>query len=170
MGVKITQLPLKNTAVIGTDLFPIVESATQGTKRVTASLVKTWAQSGLSVVALSGSYNDLLNKPAQYVLPAADSNTLGGIRVGANLTVGVDGTLSATPGFQQINVGNTALTQTTSALSFFAGSGMILTADPVTNSITFSSTGGGGGGGGSGNVGFGNTGTLAVYFNTQTVT
>ena len=172
MGVKITQLPQidANPANLRSlDLIPIVDRVSGGTKSITLGQIRTYSQYTLAPVAISGSYNDLLNKPIQYVLPPAAVNTLGGVKVGANLNVGPDGTLSATPGFQQINVGNVALTQTTSALSFFAGGGMTLVADPVTNSITFSSSGGGGSGG-SGNVGFGYTGTLAVYFNTQTVT
>lgn len=170
MGVKISQLPQITdvTKLLGTDLIPIVDTQTQGTKKITLSLLRQDIERQLSTVAISGSYNDLSNKPVQYVLPTAATNTLGGVKIGANLEIGLDGTLNATSGFQQINVGATALTQTTSALSFFAGGGMTLIADPATNSITFSSTGGGGGG--SGNVGQGTTGTLAVYFNTTTIT
>ena len=47
----------------------------------------------------SGNYNDLTNKPtipSEYELPKANSTTLGGIKVGANLTIEEDGTLNAT--------------------------------------------------------------------------
>lgn len=48
-----------------------------------------------ATVATSGNYNDLSNKPASYTLPAATNSTLGGIIVGANLSVSANGTLSA---------------------------------------------------------------------------
>ena len=57
--------------------------------------------SGLQNVAKSGSYNDLTDKPSipsPYVLPKASSSTLGGIKVGAGLSVAGDGTLSTTGG------------------------------------------------------------------------
>ena len=47
----------------------------------------------------SGSYNDLTNKPtipSAYTLPVASATTLGGIKVGANLSISADGTLNAT--------------------------------------------------------------------------
>lgn len=59
----------------------------------------TWAnltgKPTLANVATSGDYNDLSNKPASYTLPAATNSTLGGIIVGANLSVSANGTLSA---------------------------------------------------------------------------
>lgn len=51
---------------------------------------------GLATVARTGSYNDLLDKPATYSLPIANSATLGGVKVGAGLAITLDGTLSAT--------------------------------------------------------------------------
>ncbi len=54
-----------------------------------------------SPVATSGSYNDLTDKPiipADYNLPVANQNTLGGIKVGAGLSITADGILSATGG------------------------------------------------------------------------
>lgn len=179
MGVKISQLPaISNySALRGTDIFPIVDQVTAGTKQLSldtlsAFLLRTVSDpvigGKLANVAQSGLYSDLIGAPAQFVLRPASANLLGGVKIGANLQVAIDGTLSATPGFQQINVGNQALTQTTSALTFFAGNNMTLTADPVTNSITFSSSGSGVGG--SGNVGPGDIGSMPVYFNTGTVT
>lgn len=53
----------------------------------------------LSVVATSGSYNDLLDKPtipSEYELPTASSSTLGGIKVGTGLSISSAGVLSAT--------------------------------------------------------------------------
>ena len=49
-----------------------------------------------ATVATSGDYNDLINTPSPYSLPIASSSTLGGIKVGTGLSIGVDGTLSAT--------------------------------------------------------------------------
>jgi len=51
-----------------TDIIPIVDGS--GTKKVAASTVKTYTNSGLSTVATSGSYNDLTNKPT---IPTATS-------------------------------------------------------------------------------------------------
>lgn len=58
---------------------------------------------GLAQVAKTGDYNDLINKPengggGDYVLPPATTSTLGGIKVGQNLTITSDGTLNATGG------------------------------------------------------------------------
>ena len=49
----------------------------------------------LATVATSGSYNDLSDKPNEYVLPQATADILGGIKVGDGLSV-LDGLLSAT--------------------------------------------------------------------------
>lgn len=54
-----------------------------------------------ATVATSGSYNDLSDKPSipsAYTLPIASSNTLGGIKVGAGLSISSAGVLSATGG------------------------------------------------------------------------
>jgi hypothetical protein len=51
-----------------------------------------------ATVATSGSYNDLQNKPtipAAYSLPTASSSTLGGIKVGTNLSIDANGVLSS---------------------------------------------------------------------------
>lgn len=56
---------------------------------------------GLASVATSGSYNDLSNKPtipSAYTLPTATSSRLGGVKVGAGLSVAGDGTLSVSSG------------------------------------------------------------------------
>ena len=55
----------------------------------------------LATVATSGSYNDLTDKPiipTAYNLPIANQTTLGGIKVGAGLSITADGILSATGG------------------------------------------------------------------------
>jgi hypothetical protein len=51
----------------------------------------------LATVAISGSYNDLSNKPtvpAIYSLPNASATSLGGIKVGSNLSIDSNGVLS----------------------------------------------------------------------------
>lgn len=50
---------------------------------------------GLAAVGISGSYNDLTNKPAAYVLPVATTAILGGVKAptDANLTIAGDGTI-----------------------------------------------------------------------------
>jgi hypothetical protein len=56
-----------------------------------------WA--GLAKVATTGSYTDLINTPTippQYTLPVATSSVLGGVKQGSNITIGGDGTISAT--------------------------------------------------------------------------
>jgi hypothetical protein len=84
-----------------------------------------------------------------YTLPAATSSTLGGIKVGSNLSISPDGTLNATgggssyPSFGTIQVSNqsnlTAVGNDT--LQFIAGPGMIITTNNTPNkTITFEST------------------------------
>jgi hypothetical protein len=51
---------------------------------------------GLATVAITGKYSDLIGAPSPYVLPVATPTVLGGIKVGAGLTITQDGTLSAT--------------------------------------------------------------------------
>ena len=64
---------------------------------VTSSTLTAYAKTtDLSAVATSGSYNDLSNKPtipAAYTLPNATSSTLGGVKVGSNISVS-NGTIS----------------------------------------------------------------------------
>lgn len=48
----------------------------------------------LANVATSGSYNDLSNTPAAYSLPTASNTVLGGVKIGANLSI-ANGVLSA---------------------------------------------------------------------------
>jgi hypothetical protein len=51
---------------------------------------------GLSTVAKTGLYSDLIDAPAPYVLPVATASVLGGIKVGSGLSITQDGTLSTT--------------------------------------------------------------------------
>ena len=170
MAIKISQLPqLALGNIRDNDVLPIVDAATLGTKKIAISDIKSYAVGGLSTVAISGSYNDLLNVPSVFPIPTASANTLGGIKVGAFLAVDINGVLSATPGFTTINAGNTQLTSEIGALNILAGNNITLDVNALTNSITINSSGGGGGGG-SGSVGNGTTGTLSVYFTKNNVT
>ena len=50
-----------------------------------------------AIVATSGDYNDLINKPTiptQYVLPIASDNKLGGVRIGTGINIDATGTIS----------------------------------------------------------------------------
>jgi hypothetical protein len=49
---------------------------------------------GLANVATTGSYLDLADSPAVYSLPAATASDLGGVKIGAGITVDGDGTIS----------------------------------------------------------------------------
>ena len=51
-----------------------------------------------SSVATSGDYNDLTNKPNDYSLPTATASTKGGVKVGQNINISVDGTISVPKG------------------------------------------------------------------------
>lgn len=90
-----------------------------------------------------------VNTASIYVLPAATTSTLGGIKVGANLTVTEDGTLNANT--STVGVSDTFKTIVASSgsnivasgediLSFIAGAGMKITANPSASpykSLTF---------------------------------
>ena len=90
---------------------------------VTASTLAAYAKiTDLSAVAKTGSYNDLTNKPtipAAYTLPNATSSTLGGVKVGSNISVS-DGTISVTKsnvtsalGYTPATTNNASFTGTT---------------------------------------------------------
>lgn len=60
----------------------------------------------LAIVATSGSYNDLLDKPTipqKYVLPVATAANLGGIRIGTGLTIDATGVVSVEAGVTDYN-------------------------------------------------------------------
>ena len=63
----------------------------------------------LATVATSGSYNDLTDTPtipSPYTLPIASANTLGGIKVGQNLSIDANGVLDAQAGGSTYTAGN----------------------------------------------------------------
>jgi hypothetical protein len=52
----------------------------------------------LAKVAITGNYNDLLNKPSPYQLPIATASTLGGVMIGSGIDIdGVTGQISVNP-------------------------------------------------------------------------
>ena len=72
--------------------------------------ISKWLK-GLKNVAFTASYNDLNDQPTipdAYTLPTASSGTLGGIKVGNNLTIREDGTLDAEAGGTSIDTSNFA--------------------------------------------------------------
>lgn len=90
---------------------------------VTASTLTAYAKTtDLSAVAKTGSYNDLTNKPtipAAYTLPNATSSTLGGVKVGSNISVS-NATISVTKsnvtsalGYTPATTNNASFTGTT---------------------------------------------------------
>lgn len=90
---------------------------------VTSSTLTAYAKAtDLSAVAKSGSYNDLSNKPtipSAYTLPNATSSTLGGVKVGSNISVS-DGTISLAKsnvtsalGYTPATINNASFTGTT---------------------------------------------------------
>lgn len=90
---------------------------------VTSSTLTAYAKTAdLSAVATSGSYNDLSNKPtipSAYTLPNATSSTLGGVKVGSNISVS-NGTISVTKsnvtsalGYTPATTNNASFTGTT---------------------------------------------------------
>lgn len=109
-GVKIgAGLTINNSGVVSAD--------------VTASTLTAYAKTtDLSAVATSGNYNDLSNKPtipAAYTLPNATSSTLGGVKVGSNISVS-NGTISITKsnvtsalGYTPATTNNASFTGTT---------------------------------------------------------
>lgn len=49
----------------------------------------------LATVATTGKYTDLIDTPAEYVLPIASDTVLGGVKVGDGLEINQDGVLSS---------------------------------------------------------------------------
>lgn len=94
---------------------------------VTSSTLTAYAKTtDLSAVATSGSYNDLSNKPtipSAYTLPNATSSTLGGVKIGSNISVS-DGTISITKSNVTSALGYTPATTNNAS---FTGATMVQT-------------------------------------------
>lgn len=90
-GAVLSGTPTAPNATVGTNTTQIATTAFVQTavgSKVDASLLAT--------VATSGSYNDLTDKPVipgAYTLPNATSSTLGGVKIGNNISV-TNGTIS----------------------------------------------------------------------------
>jgi hypothetical protein len=108
-SVTATSIDVENLEFIGTG--PIVISSGNDLKFTSAGDI-TFNGSKLSTVAISGSYNDLTNKPtipadvsqltdtlnllSSYVLPTASTGTLGGVKVdGTTITINSAGIISS---------------------------------------------------------------------------
>jgi len=109
----LTNLPIVTTAT-GSMIFPVVDVTT--TKQLSIDTLKTFVGgasavtsvndkvgavvltatniSGFATVAISGSYNDLSNRPATFAVTTATASVLGGVKVGSNINVTTDGTIS----------------------------------------------------------------------------
>lgn len=83
-----------------TETDPTVPAWAKTTVKPTYTYDEITEKPTLSTVATSGSYNDLADKPtipSEYTLPTASADTLGGIKVGAGLSI-TNGVLSASGG------------------------------------------------------------------------
>lgn len=104
-------------AIMSTNEFTALSNALQGVGDVSNKADKQEVDklrdmiTGLSKVATSGLYSDLIGTPTKlsqfindigsgggsgYTLPIASSTTLGGVKIGANLSIDSNGVLSAT--------------------------------------------------------------------------
>lgn len=113
----LTNLPIATTAT-GSMILPVVDGTT--TKQLSINTLKNYVEtsvgvttvagrrgnvtlsytdiSGLSSVAHSGSYNDLSDLPLTVTVNTATASILGGVKIGSNISVTNDGTISvATP-------------------------------------------------------------------------
>lgn len=108
----------------------IVPIAMGGTGATTTAGARTnlgvSATADFANVAFSGAYDDLTNKPtipAAYTLPNATSSTLGGVKVGSNISVS-NGTISVTKSNVTSALGYTPATTNNAS---FAGTTMVQT-------------------------------------------
>ena len=117
--------------------------ATDGSFTHTASGI-TWAWDGTTWNAQGVT--------GTYTLPTASASVLGGVKVGSNLTMAGDGTLSAQTGasvncFSTIQVSgqnNVVADSNNDTLTFAAGTNITLATNASSDTITISATGGGG--------------------------
>lgn len=119
-GVKVG--PGLSIAADGT-LTGLAGSVSSVAGRTGAVTITATDVGGLAVVAQSGSYNDLLNKPtipSPFTLSAATTSVLGGVKVGANLSVAVDGTLSIAPSSLDLSTAVSKSSPGTTTRSFAA--------------------------------------------------
>ena len=113
---------------------------------------------GAMYFAHAGNWVKLANSSdvSSYTLPTASSTTLGGVKVGNNLSIDGSGVLSASAGSSlTVQDEGSALSTAATALNF-VGSGVTASGTGATKTITISGDSGGGGGGG---------GTVTSYAN-----
>ncbi len=98
------------------------------------------ALSDFAVVAVTGSYNDLADKPTafNYTLPPATAGALGGVIVGAGLTVDIEGDLSANVLSINNRIGSVVLDSTDVGLptDLLSGAGTTLATKYLPASVT----------------------------------
>jgi hypothetical protein len=144
----LTNLPIVTTAT-GSMIFPVVDVTT--TKQLSIDTLKTFVGgaspvtsvnnkvgavvltatniSGFATVAISGSYTDLLNKPATFAVTTATGSVLGGVKVGSNINVTSDGTISVAAPYTL----NTATSVIVGGIKI--GSGISITGDGTISTV-----------------------------------
>ena len=144
----LTNLPIATTAT-GSMIFPVVDGTT--TKQLSISTLKNYVVqdsavssvagrggdvvlsyadiSGLSTVAHSGSYSDLLDIPPTFAINTATSTILGGVKIGDNITVTNSGTISVSAPYTL----TTATAGTTGGVKI--GSGISITGDGTISTV-----------------------------------
>ena len=111
----------------------------------------THTESGITL-SWDGTTWTSLGVTGSYSLPIASSSTLGGIKVGNNLTISGDGTLAAQTGasvncFSSINVvGQNQIDADSNSdiLTLAAGTGISIATNSTSDTVTITATGGGG--------------------------
>ncbi len=142
--------PILSAGEFGLDLTNNILKVGDG---VTAwSSLDSIALSGdLSTVATTGSYNDLIDVPANFTTPAATNTTIGGVKIpdGGNLSIDLGGNLTTTGLLTESTANSTFIPfpdyDGTSLSSFaFSGSGSLALTSDVADSeaIGFSSISG----------------------------
>lgn len=145
----LTNLPIATTAT-GNMIFPVVDGTTTKqlsintlynyvggsspvisvNNKVGAVVLTATNITGFATVAISGSYNDLSNKPTTFSVTTATASVLGGVKVGSNINVTADGTIS-------VEAPYTLTTATADALGGVkVGSGISITGDGTISTVS----------------------------------
>lgn len=85
--------PGVNIAADGT-LSTAASAVTSVSGRTGSVLLTATDVFGLATIATSGAYSDLIGRPVTFVLPVASTSALGGVKMGAGVSIAADGTLS----------------------------------------------------------------------------
>jgi len=139
------------TNITGTLIFPVVDLTSPiPNKRATLQQLKSWIEGnatvasvagrigdivltyqdigGLSTLAHTGNYSDIVGKPATFAIATATSSVLGGVRIGQNINVTTTGTVSV----------NTATTSSIGLVKI--GTGISVSADGTISTTPISSS------------------------------